>query len=405
MTRNGDLVAAAGWAHARAGVIYVIDPHRSAITSAISVGSIGADCLSLSPNGRYLAAGLGTAGLRVFDRNRQWGETFRDTSYLRGVFGIEFADDDRLFVACKDGTIRVYDRNFKRISLGRTAISGREPEGFAVSPDGSKLALAYRDAAAVDVFDGLSLTRLSRPKVEGFGSEGHITRVAWSKDGNTLFAGGGYQEKLGCCIYAWKGAGRGERRALRAGFSNTVAGLAVMPDGDLLVATQDPFLAVVRDDGSTGWERYPRMPDFRAQYDTLGVASNGMVLDFGFGYAGETPLRFDLNARSLSPGAVSRWRDNPSKTNRTCGKPPASPPLTASESGGHWRMGKRVSSDPGRKANLSSPGRMFSLLGCSPERKLLCARNRLVSASLQCQREATVATRYSKCCLCRQYLR
>lgn len=302
MTRNGDLVAAAGWAHARAGVIYVIDPHRSAITSAISVGSIGADCLSLSPNGRYLAAGLGTAGLRVFDRNRQWGETFRDTSYLRGVFGIEFADDDRLFVACKDGTIRVYDRNFKRISLGRTAISGREPEGFAVSPDGSKLALAYRDAAAVDVFDGLSLTRLSRPKVEGFGSEGHITRVAWSKDGNTLFAGGGYQEKLGCCIYAWKGAGRGERRALRAGFSNTVAGLAVMPDGDLLVATQDPFLAVVRDDGSTGWERYPRMPDFRAQYDTLGVASNGMVLDFGFGYAGETPLRFDLNARSLSPG-------------------------------------------------------------------------------------------------------
>ena len=47
-----------------------------------------------------------------------------------------------------------------------------------------------------------------------------------------------------------------------------------MPDGDLLVATQDPFLAVVRDDGSTGWERYPRMPDFRAQYDTLGVASN-----------------------------------------------------------------------------------------------------------------------------------
>ena len=79
---DGDFAAAAGWAHAREGLIYVIDTHRS----AISVG-LGADCLSLSPNGRYLAAGLHTAGLRVFDRNRQWVEIFKNLRDLAHGYG------------------------------------------------------------------------------------------------------------------------------------------------------------------------------------------------------------------------------------------------------------------------------------------------------------------------------
>ena len=39
------------------------------------------DSLAFSPDGRYLAAGLGGNGLRIFDRDEKWAEVFRDTDY------------------------------------------------------------------------------------------------------------------------------------------------------------------------------------------------------------------------------------------------------------------------------------------------------------------------------------
>ena len=47
--------------------------------------------LAFSPDGRYLAATLGgAAGLRIFDRRKDWTATFRDDQYGGDSYGAKF---------------------------------------------------------------------------------------------------------------------------------------------------------------------------------------------------------------------------------------------------------------------------------------------------------------------------
>ena len=161
------------------GVLGII--HKSNLTPTLS--------LAFSPDGRYLAAGLfDKYGLRVFDRDRQWAEVFRDTDYGDAIYGVAFAADGRLATTSLDGMVRLYDRNFRLVIPPKKPPSGNEPFGIAFSPDGKKLSVGYVDVAAVDVFDGNSLAPLPGPSVDGL-DNGGLSEVIWSKDGSTLYAG------------------------------------------------------------------------------------------------------------------------------------------------------------------------------------------------------------------------
>ena len=146
-------------------------------------------------------------GLRVYDRDRQWTEVFRDTDYGDAIYGVTFAADGRLATASYDGKVRLYDRDFKLVVPARKATGGEQPLRIAFSPDGSMLAVGYADAATVDLFDGHSLAPLPGPNVDGL-RNGNLGIVTWSKDGRTLYAGGSYSD--GGVILFWLGPMRVE---------------------------------------------------------------------------------------------------------------------------------------------------------------------------------------------------
>jgi outer membrane protein assembly factor BamB len=209
-----------------------------------------------------------------------------------------FAADGRLATASWDGKIRLYDRDFKLLVPPKKASGGDRPHRIAFSPDGTVLAIGYEDAATVDLFDGLSLAPLPRPNVDGL-RNGNLPIVNWSRDGKTLYAGGDYSNGPVKLVLAWGNAGRGERRASSAG-NNGVSGLAALPDGRLLIAAHDPFLALLEPDGRATWAHLSPKADFRDQRDVLAVSADGTIVDFGFEQLGKSPLRFDLRALKLS---------------------------------------------------------------------------------------------------------
>src|SRR5262249_44208130 len=156
------------------------------------------------------------------------------------------------------------------------------------SPDGTKLVVGYADAAIVDIFDGHSLVPLPRPNVGGLRDS--LSNVTWSKDGKTLYAGG--RDLVRGQLLAWANAGRGGRRVWPAG-ANTISGLAALPDGRLVVAAADPFLALLEPDDRPRWAHASPKADLRDQYDTLAVSADGAIIDFGFEKFGKSPLRLD----------------------------------------------------------------------------------------------------------------
>lgn len=174
--------------------------------------------LAFSADGRYLAAACGSGGLRVFDRDKNWSEVFRDDTYGARSNGAAFAGDGRLATTSYDGKVRLYDRSFKLIATQET-LTGRRPGRIAFRPDGKVLAVGYGDTRAVDLLDGQSLARLPGPNVDGLYGGGFIWGlfeilgedlfgdlfvVAWAADGQTLFASGRNRDQTGNIpVFAW----------------------------------------------------------------------------------------------------------------------------------------------------------------------------------------------------------
>jgi hypothetical protein len=124
--------------------------------------------------------------------------------------------------------------------------------------------------------------------------------------------GGRYYLGEGCPVVAWADAGRGARRVL-PGAHITLAGLATLPNGQLLVAAQDPFLGLLEPGGKPRWVRSSPQADFRDQYARLALSADGTMVDFGFEVGGKSPLRFDLRLRKLSGDAPADQQTIPAK--------------------------------------------------------------------------------------------
>jgi WD40 repeat protein len=300
---DGALVAAGGrtgWTtSAPENSIYVFETQTGTMAARIAGLPASTASLAFSPDGRYLAAGLGgLRGLRVYDRKQQWREVARDPDYGDSINGVTFAADGRLATTSYDGKLRLYDPTFRLAAPPEQVTGGKLPFKIAFSPDGAVLAVGYADAPAVDLLDGRSLAPRPRPYLDGL-SRGSLSRVSWSRDGGTLYAGGGYWEESTHPVLAWADAGRGARRALPTA-SDPVAGLVALPDGPLFVATQDPYLALLEPDGRPRWAHASPTADFRGQQHRLAVSADGTLVDFDFELRGKSPLRFDLRARRLS---------------------------------------------------------------------------------------------------------
>jgi WD40 repeat protein len=298
---DGTLVAGGGWTKGVAGEeqIYLFDRTTGELVKRVEGLPNVVLHLVFSPDGRHLVATLaGGHGLRVYDRDTDWAEVARDTDYGDDSYGAAFAYDGRLATTSLDGQVRLYDRAFGRVAKRETT-GGRQPLGVAFSPDGKVLAVGYDDTTAVDRLDWHTLKPLSAPDTSGIGS-GDLSKVAWSADGETLFAGGRYNRGDGIVpVVAWTDGGLGARRELPAG-NNTIMTLRALADGGVLVAATDPYLAVLDPEGGERWAHRSPHADLRGQGETLAVSADGTVVDFGYEQSGRAPARFDLRTLGLT---------------------------------------------------------------------------------------------------------
>jgi WD40 repeat protein len=259
-----------------------------------------ANILAFSADGRYLAAGL-HRNLIVFDRDKNWSEVFRDR-YGDQSYGVAFAADGRLAASSDDGKVRLYDPGFKLIATQET-LNGSDPVNLAFRPDGKVLAVGSADKPAVDLLDGHSLAPLPGPDLDGL-SGGELFHVAWSADGQTLFASGRYAEANTIRpVLAWDHAGSGPRRSISAkcaSADSTTTALVSLPGGLLFVDKGHPCFTLLKPDGGVLWTIRPPGGDFRNQGEAFSVSADGTIVDFGFEVFGKSRLRFDLRTLKLS---------------------------------------------------------------------------------------------------------
>ena len=290
---DGRLVAAGGWTRTGNHNIYIFDRDSGAMVARLDGLPNVVLHLAFSPDGQRLAATLfGKNGLRLYQpQGDGWAELARDTEYGGNNYWAAFsADGQRLVTTSYDGKLRLYTSDGELLRVADSG--GKYPFGVAFHLDGSRIAVGFVDSTNVRVFDAADLSFAYAADTAGV-SNGNLGSVAWSADGQTLYAGGLYDVSGENPVLRWDAAGRGARRNLSGGL-NSVMTILPLSDGDVLAAAADPWLARMSPDGAVRWRQPSRKPDYRNQRDVLSVSHDGTRVGFGVKQWGEDAAVFDV---------------------------------------------------------------------------------------------------------------
>ncbi|HOV04696.1 MAG TPA: hypothetical protein PLG99_09830, partial [Kaistiaceae bacterium] len=332
---NGMLVAAAGWdAYYDVGqtnYVYVFNTATGAMVGRLGPLPNVIHELEFSPDGYYLVAGLGNEnGIRVWDiASRR--ETYADKDYGGDVYGIAWAADGRLATTSYDGKVRLYSPELKLVKSAKTK-GGVNPSGIAFSPDGNEIAVGFIDTAAVDILSAKDLTRQARPDTKKV-TNGNVASVAWSSDGQTLYAAGRWRTNDETPVVAWSKRGRGPMKRI-GGTSDTVMDLIGGAGGDLVYGAADPQIGYFEGQTQHIW-RDRVTADMRVKLDeNFLISSDAQRVRFGLNFGIDEPYLFDIGMLSFNqaPKAprdmhqpdttklkVADWRHNGSP--KVAGKP------------------------------------------------------------------------------------
>ena len=299
LSPDGRLAVVGGWDRDdNSDGIYVFDAANGKLARRIARVSYTTLHLTFSPDGHYLAAALGSAGVRVWETS-DWHLVGEDEDYnSQRSDGAAFDAHGRLYTVAYDGFLRRYGPDFK-LEMKSMTSAEKEPQSVAVHPSGKWLAVGFSDSSDVAVYDANSLQRVFAADTRGAGT---LPQVAWSADGARLYAGGGRGE-----LRIWDNEGRGSwrdvdlaRHAIRQ----------ILPCHDVLaVSASDPAFGLVSLNGDKRVWQDGATPDMRGKYGgprvastepTFTVSADARRVRFGLGHGIESPFLFDVTSGQLN---------------------------------------------------------------------------------------------------------
>lgn len=302
MSPDGATVACSGYTGSTwdgAVSIYLFDRQSGRLTQRLTGLDGGVNHLAYSPDGRYLAAGLGSnKGVRVW-RVSDYSLLGEDRDFSGQTYGLAFDLDNRLAATAFDGFIRIYSisgQGLRRLEK-RKAPGGEQPYGVSFSPDGAKVVVGYA-TTRVDVLWAKDLSLAYTPDRTGV-TKG-LSSVAWSRDGTRLYAGGQFEKADKFPIRVWPEAGQGQPTDFEAA-GETILDLLPLHDGRLVFGAGDPSWGVLDAYGRRIHFQEPPVASFdrRNSPEVFALAPDASRVRFGYLLGGKSPAVFDLAARSL----------------------------------------------------------------------------------------------------------
>ncbi len=263
--------------------------------------------LNFSPDGHYLVASLyGNNGIRIYNTVNYRLEA-QDTDYNDSSYWAEFNRQGQLVTSSHDGYIRLYDRKFKLLAK-RIAPGGNKPFAARFSPKGDKIAVGFFDSTRINVLSNNDLKLLYSPNTQAV-NNGNLDQIAWSADGQGLYAGGLYQNKgsIPFPILYWPIAQQSRPQPLPASF-NTIMEMRALRNGSLVFATQEPIIGLFNARGQKILEHHAGIADFRGIFKNLRLSKNGDIVQFSYKYGGKSRASFSIHKRllTLNPPAQSQ---------------------------------------------------------------------------------------------------
>jgi len=280
------------------GYVYLFDTITGRMTQRLGPLPAVVYDLDFSSDGQSLAAGLeGTGGVA------QWqspfsGPMLRATAYQADVLDLEYDPDGALHVATADGQFLIYDPGLKPVAQLQLP-GGDIARSIAITSDGTRLALGYRNRAGIDLIS-LPGFELIHHVDTGFVSRGNLGIVAWSSDGETLYASGSYfiNDPDPFLILAIPDQGKGKPTVIGETMGNLLDAVT-LPGAGVAYATALPSAGTL---GQTSTLFGSVIANMTVKLgDNFRLRADGHAVWFGLDAGAKDPYLFDLEAMTLKP--------------------------------------------------------------------------------------------------------
>jgi WD40 repeat protein len=297
---DGGTVAVGGWTGLDfdgSVSIYLFDRASGRMTKRLTGLPNVIGHLAFSPDGQTLVATLGGEhGIRVYGTS-DYAVIGEDRAYGDSSYGAAFDRQGRLVTTSLDGFIRLYDTKFQLLAK-QQAPGGSEPFGVAFSPAGLQVAVGFKDSTKLAVLSGQDLSFQFAPDTRKL-TNGSFSSVAWSADGNRLYAAGSGSNGT---VWGWAKSGRGPAGVVPTG-SVTIFSLLPLQDGGVVFGAADPAHGVLDAQGRRTLFQGQSIADYRGIYlNAWRLSHDGTSIEYGYEYGGKIPGRFAVAARVLTVG-------------------------------------------------------------------------------------------------------
>lgn len=278
---DGNTIAVGGWTAwdwEGAASVYFFDTASGALIKRYAGLPDAIGVLDWTPDGKHLVIGLqGRAGLKIL-RLADQQITAADPQYGDKIMDMDFDPLGRLVTVSLDGYVRLYSREFKLIGR-RTVPGNKKMTAVRFSPDGALIAIGHVDDPIVSVVNTKDLSFAFHPDTQPAPGQVGFDSVAWSSDGEYLYAAGDYQGKERSPLYRWgkKGSGKQERIPLA---DNRITEIRAMPNGAIAYAAEDPAIGIIDAQTKSIALRGPDIINFSAAQSQLAVAADGSVVRY-----------------------------------------------------------------------------------------------------------------------------
>jgi len=287
----------------RAYSVYLFDRRSGELIRRLKEIDGSIHHLAYSKDGRFLAVGF-WKGVYVYQTSA-YTLVGQDLTYGLRCSSADFNSKGQLATASYDGYIRLYklsDNGLKSIAIQK-APSGTQIVSLKFSTDGRKLAVSYlkdkQSPPVIDVLSGHNLKHLYSPDTSGL--RRHLTVVAWSADGKSLYAGG-FPFKVGkeviSPIFKWNDGGAGFRTRRRA-TRYPIQCICSLKKGGIAFVSYDTAWGIINAQDERVFLKKPAIANFAGHKKGFQISPDATRVYFSYKPRFRVPAIFDVEKGSL----------------------------------------------------------------------------------------------------------
>lgn len=282
--------------------IYIFDVETGHMVRQVPGFAYIIHSIKFSQDGNLIAVASGDTAGELSVIKADTAQFVARYAFASSCDAVDLSVKGEMAVVTQDGNLHLYksptDATVRKIQFEKSFVSSR----CLFNPKGTSIAVGFAANMAVALVDVNSMAiRVQRPAMRYAANQYGIATLAWSNDGEVLYASGQPHKAKGKIVFIWNNGGYGSESNLSIPLEvvTRTSGLVVTDRGNLFFAIGLSGVGEIDTDGNIRYFNPLERASFQKNHDSFATSPDGSIVRFSYMPYSQDPAAFNIIARSF----------------------------------------------------------------------------------------------------------